>query len=215
MLKHHKATSLKIKKAKECWQSSMKISSSMKRQCLLLIFPLDQSYLVDTNWIEAAHYVAVQSQKNKLNCVVDLDNFSNSALLEEVVNLSSHPIFSEIGLNRYTDNKPIIEGLKSLYQINPKFYAVTLGSKGVYWIDNGEILHCKSPLVEVKETNGAGDVFHGAFAHFIKTKPIQEAIELATATASLKCTMIGGIYNLPSSKDVAEFSNQLQPSRKI
>ena len=178
-------------------------------------FSIGQSYLVDTNWIEAAHYVAVHCQNNKLNCVVDLDNFSNSALLEEVVNLSSHPIFSEIGLNRYTNNKPIIDALKSLYQSNPKFYAVTLGSKGVYWIDNGEIFHCDSPLVEVKETNGAGDVFHGAFAHFITTKPIQEAIELATATASLKCTMIGGIYNLPSSKDVAEFSNQLQPSRKI
>jgi len=67
----------------------------------------------------------------------------------------------------------------------------------------------------VKETNGAGDVFHGAFAHFITTKPIQEAIELATATASLKCTMIGGINNLPNSNDVAEFSNKLQPSRKI
>ena len=27
-----------------------------------------------------------------------------------------------------------------------------------------------SPKIEVKETNGAGDVFHGAFAKFIETK---------------------------------------------
>ena len=82
-------------------------------------FSKGQSYLVDTNWIEAAHFVAVHSQKNKINCVVDLDNFSNSALLDEVVNLSSHPIFSEIGLKRYSNNKPIIDALKSLYQSNP------------------------------------------------------------------------------------------------
>ena len=178
-------------------------------------FSPGQSYLVDTNWIEAAHYVAVHSKKNNICCVVDLDNFSNSVLLEEVVNFSSHPIFSEIGLNRYTNNKPIIDALKDLYQNNQKFYAVTLGSKGVYWIDNGEVFHCDSPTVEVKETNGAGDVFHGAFAHFINTKTTQEAIELATAAASLKCTMIGGINNLPCHKDVIKFSNQLQPSKKI
>ena len=178
-------------------------------------FSAGQSYLVDTNWIEAAHYIAVHSTKNKINCVVDLDNFTNSTLLKEVVNLSSHPIFSETGLNRYTNNKPIIDALKSLYQHNQKFYAVTLGSKGVYWIDNGEIFHCDSPAIDAKETNGAGDVFHGAFARFIESKTNQEAIELATATASLKCSRVGGISTLPNYNEVKEFSNQLQPSKKI
>ena len=43
----------------------------------------------------------------------------------------------------------------------------------------------------------------------------QEAIELATATASLKCTRVGGISTLPNYNEVKEFSNQLQPSKKI
>ena len=178
-------------------------------------FSENQSYLVDTNWIEAAHQVAVESYKYKVNCVVDLDNFTNSNLLDDVVNFASHPIFSETGLNRFTDNMPIIDALKSLYQKNQKFYAVTLGAKGVYWIENGDIFHCQSPKINVKETNGAGDVFHGAFAQFIRTKTSKEAIELATATASLKCTRSGGIKTLPDYPEVKEFLNQIEPSKQI
>ena len=178
-------------------------------------FSENQSYLVDTNWIEAAHHVAVESYKYKVNCVVDLDNFTNSNLLDDVVNFASHPIFSETGLNRFTDNMAIIDALKSLYQKNQKFYAVTLGAKGVYWIENGDIFHCQSPKINVKETNGAGDVFHGAFAQFIRTKTSKEAIELATATASLKCTRSGGIKTLPDYPEVKEFLNQIEPSKQI
>lgn len=178
-------------------------------------FSENQSYLVDTNWIEAAHQVAVESYKYKVNCVVDLDNFTNSNLLNDVVNFASHPIFSETGLNRFTDNMPIIDALKSLYQKNQKFYAVTLGAKGVYWIENGDIFHCQSPKINVKETNGAGDVFHGAFAQFIRTKTSKEAIELATATASLKCSRSGGIKTLPDYPEVKEFLNQIEPSKQI
>ena len=178
-------------------------------------FSSTQSYLVDTNWIEAAHYIAIQSKKYRINCVVDLDNFSTSNLVNEVVNSASHPVFSEIGLNQYTDNMPIIDGLKSLYQKNQKFYAVTLGSKGVYWIEDGNVFHCRPPKINVKETNGAGDVFHGAFAKFIETKTVREAIELATASASLKCTREGGISNLPTYKEVIEFSKQIKPSKQI
>ena len=178
-------------------------------------FSKNQSYLVDTNWIEAAHQVAVESYKYKVNCVVDLDNFTKSNLLDDVVNCASHPIFSETGLNRFTDNMPIIDALKSLYQKNQKFYAVTLGAKGVYWIENGDIFHCQSPKINVKETNGAGDVFHGAFAQFIRTKTSKEAIELATATASLKCTRSGGIKTLPDYPEVKEFLNQIEPSKQI
>ena len=91
----------------------------------------------------------------------------------------------------------------------------THGAKGVYWIENGDIFHCQSPKINVKETNGAGDVFHGAFAQFIRTKTSKEAIELATATASLKCTRSGGIKTLPDYPEVKEFLNQIEPSKQI
>ena len=85
-----------------------------------------------------------------------------------------------------------------MYLLKKKFYAITAGEKGVYWIENGKIFNCKSPKIKVVETNCAGDVFHGAFATFIHQKySVMDSMKLATATASLKCTKRGGIYSIP------------------
>ena len=179
-------------------------------------FSPDQTYLIDVHWTEAANYLAKSTYERGINCIVDIDNFSKDKAVEEVVKNSSHPVFSENGLHQYTKEKSIIKSLKILYQAKNKFYAVTLGSEGVYWIDKGDIFHCPAPKVEVKETNGAGDVFHGAFARFIHAnKSIQESIELATAAASLKCSRSGGIRAIPNYKELIEFSKQLKPTRTI
>ncbi len=179
-------------------------------------FSARQTYLIDTNWIEASHHIAFHAHEKGINCIVDLDNFSNSKQVEEVVNFASHPIFSETGLYQYLNEKSVINSLENLYHTKNKFYAVTLGSEGAYWVDGGKIFHCEAPKVEARETNGAGDVFHGAFARFIHAnKSIQESIELATAAATLKCSKIGGISAIPSFKEVVEFSKQLKPSKII
>ena len=179
-------------------------------------FTNEQTYLIDTHWIEAAHYVAKNTYDRGIKCVVDLDNFTKSQSLEETINYSSHPIFSEIGLLQFTNDKSAIDSLKSLYKSNNKFYAVTLGSKGVYWIDNGRVFHCSAPKINAVETNGAGGVFHGAFARFIHAnKTIQESIELATAAASLKCSRSGGIRSIPNYNELIKFSSQFKPTTEI
>ena len=179
-------------------------------------FTNEQTYLIDTHWIEAAHYVAKNTYDRGIKCVVDLDNFTKSQALEETINYSSHPIFSEIGLLQFTNDKSVIDSLKSLYKSNNKFYAVTLGSKGVYWIDKGRVFHCSAPKINALETNGAGDVFHGAFARFIHAnKTIQESIELATAAASLKCSRSGGIRSIPDYNELIKFSSQFKPTTEI
>ena len=129
--------------------------------------------------------------------------------------MSSHPIFSETGAFEYTKIKSLIGSLKKMYSIKKKFYAITAGEKGVYWIENGIIFNCKPPKIKVVETNCAGDVFHGAFTAFIHQKyPLSESMKLATATASLKCTKNGGINSLPSYSSVKNFENKIQ-LRKI
>ena len=56
-------------------------------------------------------------------------------------------------------------------------------------------LTCPRGLEEIAQ----GDI--APFAKFIETKTTQEAIELATACATLKCTRIGGIKTLPNNKE--------------
>ena len=171
--------------------------------------------MCDLRWIEATLFVAKNCKKNNLIQVVDLDNYKLNIKVKQIVDLSSYPIFSETGAFEYTKIKSIIGSLKKMYSMKKKFYAITAGKKGVYWIENGNIFNCKPPKIKVVETNCAGDVFHGAFAAFIHQKyPVSDSMKLATATASLKCTKKGGIYSIPSYSSVKKFENKIR-LRKI
>ena len=178
-------------------------------------FAKNTTYMCDLRWIEATLYIAKNCKKKKLVQVVDLDNYKLNIKVKQIVDLSSYPIFSETGAFEYTKIKSIIGSLKKMYSMKKKFYAITAGKKGVYWIENGNIFNCKPPKIKVVETNCAGDVFHGAFAAFIHQKyPVSDSMKLATATASLKCTKKGGIYSIPSYLSVKKFENKIQ-LRKI
>ena len=178
-------------------------------------FTKNITFMCDLRWIEATLFVAKNCKKNNLIQVVDLDNYKLNIKVKQIVDLSSYPIFSETGAFEYTKIKSIIGSLKKMYSMKKKFYAITAGKKGVYWIENGNIFNCKPPKIKVVETNCAGDVFHGAFAAFIHQKyPVSDSMKLATATASLKCTKKGGIYSIPSYLSVKKFENKIQ-IRKI
>ena len=178
-------------------------------------FTKNITFMCDLRWIEATLYVAKNCKKNNLIQVVDLDNYKLNIKVKQIVDLSSYPIFSETGAFEYTKIKSIIGSLKKMYSMKKKFYAITAGKKGVYWIENGNIFNCKPPKIKVVETNCAGDVFHGAFAAFIHQKhSVMNSMKLATATASLKCTKKGGIYSIPSYLSVKKFENKIQ-LRKI
>ena len=178
-------------------------------------FTKNITFMCDLRWIDATLYIAKNCEKNNLIQVVDLDNYKLNIKVKQIVDLSSYPIFSETGAFEYTKIKSIIGSLKKMYSMKKKFYAITAGKKGVYWIENGNIFNCKPPKIKVVETNCAGDVFHGAFAAFIHQKyPVSDSMKLATATASLKCTKKGGIYSIPSYSSVKKFENKIQ-LRKI
>ena len=178
-------------------------------------FTKNITFMCDLRWIDATLYIAKNCKKNNLIQVVDLDNYKLNIKVKQIVDLSSYPIFSETGAFEYTKIKSIIGSLKKMYSMKKKFYAITAGKKGVYWIENGNIFNCKPPKIKVVETNCAGDVFHGAFAAFIHQKhSVMDSMKLATATASLKCTKKGGIYSIPSYSSVKKFENKIQ-LRKI
>jgi len=168
-------------------------------------------YLADLRWLKATSYLAKNCFKNKLDLVVDLDNFKTNSYIKKIVYQASYPIFSETGLQEYTNITSPIEALKKLISNNKKFYGVTRGEKGVYWYENNSIMHCKAPKINAVETNCAGDVFHGAFANFLSKKnSISQTIKLATATASLKCKKKGGIYSIPNLSEVNRVAKQLR-----
>lgn len=84
---------------------------------------------------------------------------------------------------------------------NPRICtAVTDGSRGCWFITDGTgVLHQPSLPVDVVDTTGCGDVFHGAYAAAILLDmPVPHAIRYAAAAAALKATHTGAQQGIPN-----------------
>lgn len=74
---------------------------------------------------------------------------------------------------------------------------VTLGAEGGLYLDGGRARRFAARPVDVVDTTGAGDVFHGAFAAGLSRGwTLEKTIELATRAAALCCTALGGAGRL-------------------
>jgi len=87
---------------------------------------------------------------------------------------------------------------------------VTLGEKGAIWLEDGEPVHQPGFVVDVIDTVGAGDTFHGALAVALAEKQsIADAVRFAGASAALKCTRFGGRAGIPSRSEVDAFISKV------
>ena len=60
--------------------------------------------------------------------------------------------------------------------------------------------------MDVQDTVGAGDVFHGAYAvGLLRGLSPKEAARLATGVSCIKCTRIGGRAGIPDWETVQKF----------
>lgn len=82
--------------------------------------------------------------------------------------------------------------------------AVTLGQEGVMWRDGSSIRRLSAHVVDVVDSTGAGDVFHGAFAlELARGASIQRALRFANAAAAVACTRLGARPGAPTQTEVA------------
>ncbi|MDC1105906.1 PfkB family carbohydrate kinase [Prolixibacteraceae bacterium] len=68
---------------------------------------------------------------------------------------------------------------------------VTRGDKPLIWYDGEEEGEMCIENVEVKDTLGAGDFFHGAFVFYITKYPFVEALQKAATVATSSCKYFG------------------------
>lgn len=75
---------------------------------------------------------------------------------------------------------------------------VTVGSNGCYWLENDQLMHQAGKVVNVVDTTGAGDFFHGAFAVAVAEEmEIRKAVVFSNTVAAIKCTKLGGREGIP------------------
>lgn len=86
----------------------------------------------------------------------------------------------------------------------PRVVAATLGAQGsVGLCDDGAALHAPPFHVDVADTTGAGDVYHGAFLYaLLQRQALRDALIFANAAAALSCRAVGGRPGCPTLPEV-------------
>ena len=107
-----------------------------------------------------------------------------------------------------------------------KIGGVTLGERGLLWYDeSGDVTTLPAlavPTQRVRDTSGAGDVFHGAYVYSYLTNPQrrwEDHFRFARAASAFKVQHLGNEAGLPTIEDIesvrAEFDQPMpRPERR-
>ena len=91
---------------------------------------------------------------------------------------------------------------------------ITLGEAGLVWKNEDDSGSLPAFSVEVVDTTGAGDAFHGAFAAGLAYgKTWEGLLTYASAVGALCCTKYGARPAIPTAKDIAGFIKKHQKSQ--
>lgn len=99
------------------------------------------------------------------------------------------------------------DAAEHLYRLySPEVVVITQGKAGGLIYDGGELRRYPAFPVQAVDTNGSGDVFHGAFAAgLVKGFDIDRCCRFASAVSALKCTGIGARESVPDFETVKKF----------
>jgi len=88
---------------------------------------------------------------------------------------------------------------RAMLELGPRVVAQTEGRSGCYTISRDQNFHTPAFEVDVIDTTGAGDVFHGAYlVGLAKQWELQRTAAFASAVAALHCTVLGNRKGIPS-----------------
>ena len=158
-----------------------------------------QAVLADARWPEGALKLFEAARHHDIPSVLDADLTSEPDALASLVTAASHSVFSGPGLRTFAGLDDLQAALAFARSRTEGVVAVTDGAEGCRWVlSDGSTGHCPAFSVEIVDTLGAGDVFHGAVAVALaERQSFPEAMRFASAAAALKCTRFGGRAGAP------------------
>jgi sugar/nucleoside kinase (ribokinase family) len=122
---------------------------------------------------------------------VNMVNFFSEGLSEMIGKGVDLLFCNEAEAFAYTKTNNLVDATKILKKIAKKF-SVTLGPKGAFVFDGENEIHVLTTQVEAIDTNGAGDLYAGAFLYAINSGiSYSEAAKLGCSASSLLVTQFG------------------------
>jgi len=95
---------------------------------------------------------------------------------------------------------------EAILEMGPRIFVETVGDEGSYTITADEQFHTPAFQVDVVDTTGAGDVFHGAYiVGLLQGWNPRQIAQFSTAVSAIKCTTLGGRAGIPSFEETLSF----------
>jgi ribokinase len=143
---------------------------------------------------------------NERNIPVMLDAGKMREGMIELAHLCDYVVCSEefaAGIAGSEKSCDIEKAVMKMKPFDAKALTITLGDKGSITICGKEVFQTPAFKVDVVDTTGAGDVFHGGYIYGLLQKwDIKEVVRFASAFAALKCRKLGGRAGIPDIKEV-------------
>lgn len=164
-----------------------------------------QLLMVDGNDLDAA--VEAAKLAKKAGTTVLYDAGGRYPNVDKLLRETDILIPSEEFALGHTGTDDVNEAAKKLWQLySPQIIVITQGKKGGILYDGEKVLTYPAFPVEAVDTNGSGDVFHGAFAAaYVRGMDYPTCCRFASAVAALKCTKVGARAAVPTWDEAMTF----------
>lgn len=161
--------------------------------------------MIDGNEMDAAEEASRIARQNGTKVLYDCGGLYDG--VERLLKLTDIMIPSEEFALGHTGCAAVEEAAMKLYEwYRPEVVVVTCGKAGGILYDGRELTRYPAFPVKAADTNGSGDVFHGAFAAgYAKGYSYQDCCIFASAASAVKCMGIGARESTPDFETLERF----------
>lgn len=164
--------------------------------------------MVDGNEMDAAVEAAKLARENGTKVLYDCGGLYEG--VERLLAYTDIMIPSEEFSLGHTGCKTAEEAAKKLYETySPEVVVITQGKRGGILYDGKEIVSYPIYPAVVVDSNGSGDVFHGAFAAaIVKGYDYLKCCHFSSAVSGLKCTGVGSRQSVPDFETTKKYMKE-------
>ena len=159
---------------------------------------------IDGHQMEAAICAARWAREAGMKVVLDAGSVRPG--MEILTELADYVVASKAFALDFTAEDCIERAARRLFRPGLGAAVVTGGDRGGFCVNSEGEFSYAAFAVEVVDTTGAGDVFHGAFDYgILRGWDLGEVVRFSSAVAALKCRELGGRAGIPSLEETRRF----------
>jgi len=143
--------------------------------------------LIDGHQMGVSQIIAQMAKKQNIPVVIDGGSWKPG--FAEILPFVDYAICSANFYPPHCQNQEDV--FAYLQNFNIPYIAITQGENPIQYLNSGQFGVVNVPRIQPVDTLGAGDIFHGAFCHYILGTGFIEALALASNVSAKACQFFG------------------------